>query len=242
MPSSVMNRWPTSCADVEAAVRPRLRQIRPEIGVGDERQRDDRHDPAGGAPRRFEQQHDEDDAEHDVELGRRGGAVGEILAAVDGVDQDRRAGEASDHVPPADAVAKPRRHRKQQEAQHQHEGDVGVAQRLRGDDRESRERPGAGDGGVEMKQRHRHGDGGDQRAGQADEPVDAPSSASIKSSALRKRLVGNGRVGSRSPGHFLGHVVPCRCAYDALYAVHQARSRREKPALFAGRCARGRVN
>ena len=31
------------------------------------------------------------DAEDDVELGRRGGAVGEIVAALDGVDQDRGA-------------------------------------------------------------------------------------------------------------------------------------------------------
>ena len=48
---------------VVAAMGPWRRQIRPEHGVGDERQRHDRHDPAGGAPRRFEQQHNEDDAE-----------------------------------------------------------------------------------------------------------------------------------------------------------------------------------
>ena len=121
--------------DLEAAVRPRLRQIRPEIGVGEEAQRDDRHDQAGGAPRRLEQQNDEDDAERGVELGRRGGAVGEILAALDRVDQDGGADQSQHHVPPADAVAEPQRHRKQQEAQHQHEGDVRVAQRLRRDDR-----------------------------------------------------------------------------------------------------------
>ena len=57
--------------DVEAAMRPGLRQVRTEIRVGEESERDDRHDPAGGAARRLEQQHDEDDAEHDVELVRR---------------------------------------------------------------------------------------------------------------------------------------------------------------------------
>ena len=101
-----------------------------------------------------------------------GGAVGEILAALDGVDQDGGAGDARHHVPPADAVAKARRHRKQQEAQHQHEGDVGVAQRLRRDDRKIAERPGAGDRRIEVEQRHRHRDRGRRAAGQAGQPVD----------------------------------------------------------------------
>ena len=53
----------------------------------------------------------------------------------------------------------------------------------------------------------------------------------------------NRLVGSLSPGHVLGHVVPCRCAYVcALRRCDKARSRREKPELFAGRCARGRVH
>ena len=49
---------------------------------------------------------------------------------LDGIGLDRRAGDTGGDVPPADMVAKPRRHGKQQEARHQHEGDVGVAQRL----------------------------------------------------------------------------------------------------------------
>jgi hypothetical protein len=100
-----------------------------------------------------------------VERGRQRGAVGEVLAALDGVDQDGGAGEAEQHVPPADPVAEPRGHRKQQEAQHQHEGDMGVAQRLGRDDREVGEWPGAGHRGVEVEQRHRHRDpgGGDAR-------------------------------------------------------------------------------
>ena len=75
-------------ADVEAAMRPGRRQIGTGKRIGDEQERDDRNDPAGGAPRRLEQEDDEDHAEHDVEAGRHGRAVGEFLAALDGVDQD----------------------------------------------------------------------------------------------------------------------------------------------------------
>ncbi len=70
----------------------------------------------------------------DVEPVRRGGAVGEVLAAPDRVEQDRDRGGGGDHVEPADAVAEARRQREQQEAQHHHERDVGVAQRLGRDD------------------------------------------------------------------------------------------------------------
>ena len=185
MPSSVMNKSTDELADVEAAMGPRLRQIRAEIGIGHERQCHDRNDPAGGAPRRLEQQHDERHAERVVlELRRRGGAIGEILAALDGVDQDRGADQAKHHVPPADAVAMPRRHWKQQEAQHQHKGDVRVAQRLRRDDREIVERPGAGDRGIEVEHRHHHRDGGDDIAGGAGEAIDEPRRPRSNSSAF----------------------------------------------------------
>ena len=60
---------PDELPDIEAAMGPGLRQIGTEVCVGQEAERDDRHDPAGGAPRRLEQQHDEDHAEDDVDAG-----------------------------------------------------------------------------------------------------------------------------------------------------------------------------
>src|SRR5918994_1048671 len=78
------------------------------------------------------------------------------------------AGEARDHIPPADAIAEASRQREQQEAQDQHEGDMRVAQRLRRDDgelisdegdfakrpRDVAKRPGSGHRGVKVEQRH----------------------------------------------------------------------------------------
>jgi len=90
----------------------------------------------------FEQQHDEDDAEHDVEPVGNGGAVGEVLAAPQRVAEDRNRGDCGRYVPRAHAVAKPARQRKQQKRQRHHEGDMDIAQRLSGDDRVGR---------VEMK-------------------------------------------------------------------------------------------
>ena len=198
-------------ADVEAAVGPRRRQVGSEIGVRDERERDGRNDPAGGAPRRLQQQHDEHHAEHDIEPGRRGGAVGELLAALDGVDQDGGAGDPGDDVTPADAVAEPRREREQEEAQDQHEGVVRVAQRLGRDDREIGERPGAGDRGIEVEQRHRHRDRGHQRAGPTGEPVDHALLGLDEGLSLPQLRLGNSGRRSRH-GRFrglprvLGHV------------------------------------
>ena len=125
-------------------------------------ERDDRHDQAGGAPRRLQQQHDEDHAEHDVEPVRHRGAVGEILAAPERVGEDRDRGGGGDHVPPADAVAKARRDREQQKASTITNADMGVAQRLRRHDVV---------GGIEVKQRHRHRDRGDDVARRSRQPV-----------------------------------------------------------------------
>ena len=226
--------------NVIAAVRPRRRQIWPVISVGHERDRHARDDPAGGSPRRLEQQHDEHDAEHDVEMGRHGGAVGEFLAAFYGVDQDRRAGDTGDNVPPADVVAKSRRHRKQQEAQHHHEGDVGVAQRLGGDDGKVGERPGARDRGVEVKQRHRHRDRRDQRAGPADEAIDHAVLGLDIGLGLAQPVFRNALGGWLSLGHVLGHVPPCPRLWVRLRRRDKARSPREKPEVFDA--ARGQVD
>jgi hypothetical protein len=48
-------------------------------------------------------------------------------------------------------MAEPHRHREQQEAQHQNEGNVRIPQRLCRDDREIVKRPGAGDGGIQVE-------------------------------------------------------------------------------------------
>ena len=136
---------------VVAAMGPGRRQIRTEHRVGDEQQRHHGHDRAGRAPRRLQQQHDEDDADDHVPAVGRGGAVGEILAAPQRIDDGRDRDDPGDDVPPAHAVAKSRRQRKQQEAQHQREGDVGVAKFLGRND---------GVGRVEVKQAHDHGNRG----------------------------------------------------------------------------------
>jgi hypothetical protein len=81
----------------------------------------------------------------------RGGAVGEILAAPQRIDDGCDRNDARHDVPPADAVAEPRGQRKQEEAQHQREGDMGVAQFLGRNDRVGR---------IKMKQAHDHGDRG----------------------------------------------------------------------------------
>ena len=134
-----------------------------------------------------------------------GGAVGEVIAALDRVDQDGGADQSQHHIPPADAVAEPHRHRKQHEAQHQHEGDVRVAQRLRRDDGRPAERPGAGDGGVEMKQRHHHRDGGGDVAGGAGQAVERALVGLDELFGLFQRSFGNARRIARQ-----GRNVPLR--------------------------------
>ena len=143
-------------------MRPGRRQMWTQHRVGNEQDRDHRHDPAGCAPRRFEQQHDEDHAEDDVELGRRRGAVGEILPAPDRIDENRDANRRRRHVPHLDAIAEAGREREQQERQRQHESDVGIAQRLRRNDVV---------GSVKMKQRHHAGDHRDDDTSPANKPV-----------------------------------------------------------------------
>ena len=78
--------------DIVAAMCPRLRQIGAQHRVGDEQDRNDRHDQSGRAPRRIEKQHDEDHTKDGVELRRQRRAIREILTALDRVDEnaDRR--------------------------------------------------------------------------------------------------------------------------------------------------------
>ena len=214
---------PNELTDVEAAMRPWRRQIRPGERIGDEQQRDERDDPSRGAPRCLEQQRDEHDAEHDVEMSRHRRAIGEFLAAFDRIDQYCSAGDAGDDVPPADPVAKSRRKRKQQKAQHQHESHVRVTQRLRRDDREVPQRPRARNRGVEVKQRHHHRHGGDQRAGPTGEAVDRPLLGLDKSLRLAQLLSGHSRVSrSSSLALVLGHVLVCLWRPHAETAIRPA--------------------
>jgi hypothetical protein len=172
---------------------------------------DNATNPTGGSPRRLEQQDDEHDPKHDVEVGRHGRAVGEFLAAFDGVNEDRRAHDAGGDIPPADAIAEPRREREQKEAQHQHESDVRVAQRLGGDDGEVGERPRARDGGVEVKQRHRDRDRRDQPAGPAEQAIDHTLLGLDVGLRLLQLRLGNGRRSRLGPACVLGHVAACCC-------------------------------
>ncbi len=145
-----------------AAVIPGWRKPGPGPRIGDEQKRDDRYDRTDGAARRLDQQDDEGDTEDHVGVVGSGRAVGEILAANDRVDQDADTGQAGDHVPPADAVAKARGGREHQKRQQQHEGDVGVAQFLGRNDLV---------GGIEVEQRHRDRDHGHDDSGPAQQAI-----------------------------------------------------------------------
>ena len=176
-------QMPDQPRQVVAAMGPGRRQMRAEHRIGDEQQRHHRHDRPGGAPRRFQQQHDEHHADDDVPAIGHGGAVGEIVAAPQRIDDGGHRDDAGHHVPPAHPVAEPRRQRKQQEAQHQREGDVGVAQLLRRHD---------GVGGVEMEQAHHHRDRGRDPAGPAHQPVGGAFLGLDEGFRLEQGLVRNG--------------------------------------------------
>ena len=149
------------------------------------------------------------DAEDDVERGRQRRPVGEVLAALDGVKEDRGGDEPQGDIEPADAVAIALGERKHQEAQHQHEGDVGVAQRLGGDDGKIGKRPGAGDRRVEMEQAHDDRDGGHRRTGPAGEPVGDALLGLHEGLGLAQLLLRNAlRPGRRAGRHVLGHSFP----------------------------------
>jgi hypothetical protein len=233
--------------DVVAAMRPWRGQIGAGKRVRHEQDRHDRHDPAGGAPRGFKQQDNENQAEHDVEAGRHGRTVGEFLAALDGINEDRHADDASGDVPPADAVAEPSRQRKYEKAQHQHEGDVGVAQRLGRDDREVGERPRARDRGVEVKQRHRDRDRRDQPAGPADQAIDHALLGLDIGLRFLQLLSGNGGLGCLARLRRLRHVASWRSRFfvalvsrrvneafaEDTGGEHKARSAPQKPDFFS---------
>ena len=111
---------------------------------------------------------------------------------IEGVNQDRDRGGGQDNVEPLDPVAEALRQRKQEEAQHQDERDVRVAQRLRRDDREfAEQRRDAGDRRVEMEQRHPDRDGGGERGGKTDQPVDRSLLGFDVGFGLAQRLAGN---------------------------------------------------
>ena len=189
--------------DAVAAMVPRRRQIGTRHRIGHEQDRNDGNDPADGAARRFQEDDDEHDADDDVGLGRDGRAIGEILAALEGVDQDPDRDGGQDNVEPLDAVAETLRQRKQQEAQHQHERDVGVAQRLRRHDREfAEQRRNAGDRRVEMEQRHPDRDRGDERRGEADEPVRRALLVLDEGFGLAQRLAGDRGAGEAGVDRF----------------------------------------
>jgi hypothetical protein len=168
---------------IVAAMGPWRRQMRAEHCIGDEQHGHDGHDQPGGAPRRLQHQHNEDDADDDVPAVGRGGAVGKVLAAPERIDDGRDRKDAGHHVPPAHPVAKPRRQRKQQEAQHQREGDVGVAQFLGRNDRVSR---------IEVEQAHHHCNGGRDPSRPSHQAVGRAFLGLDEQFSLMQRLVGNG--------------------------------------------------
>ncbi|MCX7147303.1 MAG: hypothetical protein NT042_14170 [Sulfuritalea sp.] len=153
---------PDQALQVVAAVRPWCWQMRAEQGIGDEAEHDGRHHPARCTPRGFEHQHDQRHAQYQVPAIGCGGAVGEVVAAGEQVGDDADAEQRRRPVPPAGAVAKALRHGKQQEGQEEHEADMDRAQGLRRHDAV---------GGVEMEQRHDHGDHRDKNAHLAPKPV-----------------------------------------------------------------------
>ena len=167
---------------VVAAMGPGRRQMRAQHRIGDEEQRDDGHDPAGGASRRLQHQHDEDDADDHVPAVGHGGAVGKVVAAPQRIDDGRDREDAGHDVPPAHAVAEARRQRKQQEAEHQREGDVDVAKLLGRHDRVGR---------VEMEQAHDHRDRGRDPSRPAHQPVGGAFLRLDKGFGLLQRLVGD---------------------------------------------------
>jgi hypothetical protein len=144
--------------EVVALVRPRRGQERPGERVGDEGERDRRHDPAARAPHRLEDERHEREPERDVPAVGRRVAVGEVVAALDRIDDDRDRERGADPVPPHHAVAKALRDRKDEKAQEQHERDVHRPERLRRHDRVR---------GVEVECRHRER----RQANEAAEPA-----------------------------------------------------------------------
>ena len=199
---------------VVAAMGPWRRQMRPEHRIGDEQHRHHGHDQPGGAPRRLQHQHDEDDADDDVPAVGRGGAVGEVFAAPQRIDDGRDRKDAGHHVPPAHPVAEPRCQRKQQEAQHQREGDMGVAQFLGRNDRVGR---------IEVEQAHHHRDGGRDPSRPAHQPVGGAFFGLDEGFRPLQRLVGDGDdlvigrrralywiVAAMLPPKRLLHGWPCR--------------------------------
>ena len=145
-----------------ALVGPRRRQEGAEEGVEQEAERDHRHDPAGGAAHRLEDQHRQRDAENDVPAVGQDRAVEEVVPAGDEVHGAGHAGEREQPVPPHDAVAVAPRDRENEEREEQHERDVDRPQVLRAHD---------GVGGVKVKERHRHRNGGDEDGEHARELV-----------------------------------------------------------------------
>ncbi len=140
---------------------------------------------------------------------RQGRAVGEVLAALDRVGDDGDRRRRGHHVPQADAVAVATREWKQQERQHQHEGDVGVAQILRGDDRCEAERPGSGDGHVQVEQRRRDRDRGNGRAGPSGQTIGRPLFLLDERLGLASGFGGHARFSRRGCRVALyAHAVP----------------------------------
>ncbi len=196
-------------AEIEAAVRPWRWQIRSGQRIGDKQQRNKRHDPAGGAAGRFQQEDDEDETKHNVQAGRQGRAIREFLAAFDGVDQDGGGGDSGNDVPPPDAVAEARRQREQEKAQPQNERDVRIAQRLGRDDREIGERPGARNRGIEVEQGHRHSQCCDTGARPPGKAIEGAFLGLDENFGLPQMLTGHRRRGRRSLDSVLGHSRLC---------------------------------
>ena len=169
---------------IVSAMCPGRGEIWTEHRVGDEQDGDHGHDRAGGAACRFEDEDDENHADDHVPAVGRRGAVGEIVAAPQSVNDGCDGENAGKYVPPAHAVTEARGQRKQQEGEQQRERDVGVAKLLRRNDRVGR---------IEMKQAHRDGDVGDSLARQPAEPVGRAFIRFDEFLSLAQSLIGNDR-------------------------------------------------
>ncbi len=150
-------------AQIHAVMRPRRRQVLADDRIDKEADANRRHDPAGGAPRRFQHQQNQRAAEYLVPHIGIDRALEESVAAEQHVADDHQRNKSGHPVPPHDAVAELLGDRKQQEAEEQNKRDMDAAQDMRRHDAVC---------GVEVKDRHDHRQRGGHYAEGARQLVD----------------------------------------------------------------------
>ncbi len=155
-------QMPNQARNIETTVGPWRRQMRAEHRVGNEQNRDHRHDRPRGASCCFEHENDKDGAEDDIPAIGHRRTIQEIVSAPERIDNDTDASERRNHVEPLHMIPEPRGERKQHEAEREHESNVDIAQLLRGYDVV---------GGIKVEHRHRDRDRGHGCSNPAREPV-----------------------------------------------------------------------